>query len=304
MSSPLRKKTEREFCLYYVYGFFLAREPLTLQEKGLEGKNKVFPLSYRNLGALVSQVPLAEYSEQALQKNLQDPGWVTPRAAHHEHILRAALRSGPLMPVRFCTLYRSRARLLRVLRSHYADFCAFLTSVHDREEWEVKIYINAEAGKRLAQETTPALRALEKRICTASTGEGYFLKKRREQLLREEGERSLAVWTDTIYAQLASWAVAGQPARLLDRLVTGKDVDMIFKAAFLVDQANVETFVAELDQLAAKYTPQGFFFEMSGPWPAYHFCPSLDWHEGEETHASSTNSNTGGRDEKEREQRV
>ena len=304
MSSPIRKKTERELCLYYVYGFFLAHKPFTLREKGLEGKNKVFPLSYRNLGALVSQVPVAEYSEQALQQNLQDLGWVTPRAAHHEHILKAALPSGPLMPVRFCTLYRSRARLLSVLRSHYADFCAFLTSVHDREEWEVKIYINTEAGKRLAQEANPALQALEKRISSASTGEGYFLKKRREQLLREEGERSLAVWTDTIYAQLVFWAVAGQPTRLLDRQVTGKNVDMIFKAAFLIDQANAETFVAKLDQLAAEYTPQGFFFEMSGPWPAYHFCPSPDWHEGEETYAPSTNSKTGGRNGKEREQRV
>ncbi len=79
MDNPARRKEGRELSLYYLYGFSLALEPFSLQEKGMEGENNVFPLSYHDLSALVSCVPLAVYSEKALNESLKDLEWLTQK---------------------------------------------------------------------------------------------------------------------------------------------------------------------------------------------------------------------------------
>lgn len=275
MDSPARREEERELSLYYVYCFSLATEPFSLQEKGMEGENNVFPLSYHDLSALVSCVPLAVYSEKALDENLKDLEWLTPRVKRHEQAIKAAMQFGPVIPVRFCTLYKSRARILEVLRNQYEPFRAFLDFVQDKEEWGVKIYMAEEAGEKLVRQASPTLRALDDRISAASTGESYFLRKRREKILREEVEQHIEALTSAIYDQLSSWSVADRRNRLLDRRATGRDEEMIFNAAFLLDKEKVGEFVEWLDRLATEYESRGLFFELSGPWPPYNFCPQV-----------------------------
>ncbi len=275
MDNPARRKEGRELSLYYLYGFSLALEPSSLQEKGMEGENNVFPLSYHDLSALVSCVPLAVYSEKALNESLKDLEWLTPRVKRHEQAIKAAMQFGPVIPVRFCTLYKSRARILEVLRNQYEPFRAFLSFVQDKEEWGVKIYMAEEAGEKLVQKTNPVLRALDDRISAASTGESYFLRKRREQILREEVERSIEALTEELYAQLSSWSVAGRRNCVLDRRATGRAEEMICNAAFLLAKEIVGEFVEGLDRLAVDYKSQGLFFELSGPWPPYNFCPRI-----------------------------
>lgn len=275
MPSPAGRKEERELSLYYLYCFSLAREPLSLAEKGIDGENNVFSLSHRDLNALVSRVPLSIYSEQALNENLQNLEWLSLRVKRHEQLIRAAMQFGPVIPVRFCTLYKSRARILTVLRNHDEHFRAFLDFVRDKEEWGVKIYIADEVGKNLLQKASPALQTLDERISSASAGEKYFLRKKREQLLREEVEQHIEALTSAIYGQLSSWSVADRRNRLLDRRATGRDEEMIFNAAFLLDKEKVGEFVEWLDRLATEYESRGLFFEMSGPWPPYNFCPRI-----------------------------
>lgn len=275
MDSLARRKEERELSLYYIYCFSLATEPFSLQEKGMEGENNVFPLSYHDLSALVSHVPLSIYSEQALNENLQNLEWLSLRVKRHEQLVRAAMQFGPVIPVRFCTLYKSRARILTVLRNHDEHFRAFLDFVRDKEEWGVKIYIADGVGKNLLQKASPALQTLDERVSSASAGEKYFLRKKREQLLREEVEQHIEALTSAIYDQLSSWSVADRRNHALDRLVTGRDEDMIFNAAFLLDKKNVGNVVEWLNRLATEYESRGLFFEMSGPWPPYNFCPCI-----------------------------
>ncbi len=275
MPSPTRRKEERGLYLYYLYGFFRADEPFSLKKTGIDGENPVFLLSDRDLGALLSRVPLADYSEKALHENLENLEWITPRVKRHEQIIKTVMELGPVMPARFCTIYKSRERILGVLRNQYEPFRAFLDFVQDKEEWGVKIYMAEEAGEKLVQKTNPVLRALDDRISAASTGESYFLRKRREKILREEVERGIEALTEEIYVQISSRSVADQRNRLLDRRATGRDEEMVFNAAFLVDKEKVGEFVEGLDRLAAGYESQGLFFELSGPWPPYNFCPQV-----------------------------
>lgn len=265
--------TQTGLYLYYLYCFFLASRPLALRDVGIDGESITFSISDHALGALVSRVPDAEYNEVALQENLEDLEWVTPRARRHEQIIRAAAAYGPVIPVRFCTLYKSRERIQKVLRNHQEKFVAFLHLVEGKEEWGVKVYLDDRAVAPLAQKASPSLHALEKGLRSASVGESYLLKKKRDRLLQEATTRSLDLLAEELYVTIRSWAAAGQRSRLSDRRVTGRQGVMILNAAFLVDQKHAGQFLKRLDRLVASHENRGLSFEKSGPWPPYNFCP-------------------------------
>jgi hypothetical protein len=46
---------------------------------------------------------------------------------------------------------------------------------------------------------------------------------------------------------------------------------MVLNGAYLVAESEFATFRAALEALVAEYSPHGFSFELTGPWPAYSF---------------------------------
>jgi hypothetical protein len=55
--------------------------------------------------------------------------------------------------------------------------------------------------------------------------------------------------------------------------------ELAARLAFLVRRDGFERFRDEAERLAAEYTPLGFRFELTGPWPAYNFATVVE--EGE-----------------------
>src|SRR4051812_49866343 len=58
------------------------------------------------LAAVVSAVPLDEYGEEGLRRNLNDLEWLEEGVRAHESGLEAVLGGGPILPVRGCTIYQ------------------------------------------------------------------------------------------------------------------------------------------------------------------------------------------------------
>jgi hypothetical protein len=46
---------------------------------------------------------------------------------------------------------------------------------------------------------------------------------------------------------------------------------MVLNAAFLVATSEFAVFQQRLSELLTRHQPQGFRFDFTGPWPAYHF---------------------------------
>ena len=57
------------------------------------------------LAVLVSRVPLAEFGEDALRRNLNDLDWLERVAREHETVLEKALAGGTIVPLRICTIF-------------------------------------------------------------------------------------------------------------------------------------------------------------------------------------------------------
>ncbi|MBI2200221.1 MAG: GvpL/GvpF family gas vesicle protein, partial [Candidatus Rokubacteria bacterium] len=50
----------------------------------------------------------------------------------------------------------------------------------------------------------------------------------------------------------------------------------ILNWAFLVPRSRVDDFRARIQRINAEHAPHGLVLDLSGPWPPYSFCPSLE----------------------------
>lgn len=259
----------------YLYCFFKGPSALSPQ-KGID-KNATFVLSYKNLCALVSPVSADEYNEETLNHRIQDLEWLTARVKRHEEIVRYVMELHPVIPIRFGSIYASDKRVQEILSSGYDEFCSHLDFISDKEEWGIKVYAQQGAGRKTAEASSEVISQLDERISSAtSSGQAYLLRKKRENLIREQSIDFLSILSDRIFQQLLSQSIYARRNKLLSKDATGIEGDMILNAAFLLDKLDVEAFKEEVDALAASYESDAFYFQISGPWPCYNFCPDFE----------------------------
>ena len=64
--------------------------------------------------------------------------------------------------------------------------------------------------------------------------------------------------------------------RTLPGDLTGRSEEMLFNAAFLLPRSSQEGWLETINGLRQDVHGKGLLLELSGPWPPYHFCPSLE----------------------------
>lgn len=275
----------------YLYCIFSGREYALPLEKGIDNTNPIFSIKYGDIEALASYVPLNEYDEASLEKNLQHLEWIAPRAQAHERIIESVMRFCTVIPIKFCTIFRDEFKVSEILKQNFEKLKSLLNYLKNKQEWGVKVYVDGskisevnfdESSSRTIETFSRALgesrrrraelKELDEKVSVASEGVAYFLKKKRDDLLKENAEKILRGLTEKIYEKLQSWSVESRMNKLLGRQSTGRNDDMILNVALLVSKSEVEKVKSKIDKLAAGYSSKGFTFELSGPWPPYNFC--------------------------------
>ena len=74
------------------------------------------------LMALVGDVPLDTFGEQALRRNFEDLDWLGAVARAHDAVIGAVAGIGPVVPIRLATVYRDDDRVRRVLEERADEF--------------------------------------------------------------------------------------------------------------------------------------------------------------------------------------
>lgn len=258
----------------YLYCFFQGPSSLP-PEKGIDGEHPTFVLSYRDLGALVSPVPLDEYNEEVLNQRLNDLRWLTPKVKRHEELIRSVRETCPVIPVKFGTLYTRTERVMELLRDRCEELGSFLEFVRDKEEWGVKVYVDEEAYRQRVEGKSDLVREFDQKLSSTTSGAAYFLKKKRDGLVQQEVLRLLDHLSGEIYQQIAPCSVEGRRNKWLSKEATGRKEEMILNAAFLLKRPELELFQRKIDEIAACDESSALFFEVSGPWPPYNFCPAF-----------------------------
>jgi hypothetical protein len=258
---------------WYLYAFLSRGDlpPLT----GIDGCSPLSLIIENGIGALVSPVSLAEFGEEALRRNLEDLTWLEEKVRLHESIVEAALAKGPLLPMKFATIFLDEERIRASLRWNARRVGEALDYLGDKEEWGITGFANPTALRASVLRSDPALHALSSEASTKPPGQAFFLKRKIEEEASAKSLEREETLTNEVFEAIQKAVVdlvAIPPP--FPKAPPGERI--VLKLACLVKREGVEAFLSVVEQGNRSHEEEGFRLATSGPWPPYHFVPRLD----------------------------
>jgi len=231
---------------------------------------ELFAHAYGGLSAVCSWATITEWSGPQAEERMRDLQWLTPKVMRHEAVIEAAMRVSPVLPARLGTLFSSMDALERFLAAHHAAIAGFLTDTEDKQEWAVKgILDRARASEWLASAMTAA------DDTSGAGGAGYLRARRARVTAAREINQWAARTLEPIVEELRSYAAAWYQ-RAPGAQSDPAQPQPILNLAFLVERENLAAFRRCVEGAAREHRAHGLELAMSGPWPPYSFCPTLE----------------------------
>jgi hypothetical protein len=231
---------------------------------GIDGSS-VNAVDVGDLAALVSALDASEYASDVTSERAGDPEWLAPRAVAHDAVVTWASDHGAVVPLPMWVMFSADAGVTSMLTERAALLARGLDAVRGAREYGVRVYGDATALAAAVSTLDPALAALEGQISTASPGQAYLLKRKRDAArktsVRDTAHRVAGEVHDRLSGVARSSALRGGNA----------ESRFVLDAAYLVEDGRYDEFRAVLTELMGRYGDAGFRFEFTGPWPPYHF---------------------------------
>lgn len=187
---------------------------------------------------------------------------LAPRARRHEWVLEQMLEHGAVLPLRFGVLYPSLDPLRQTLNDRRSALEEALRSLYEHSEWGLTV--SAEKGGE------PRPLSL---VHSSSSMEGrdYLVRRRADRLAEEERDGETARVVDRLHETLMGLSA---DARVHPGGPRGTNQGrLVLRASYLVPEAGSGAFrAAAEEQLSAAPPYLRLTGELTGPWPAYHFC--------------------------------
>jgi len=222
-------------------------------------------LAAAGLTAVAEQVPLAEFGEAALHRNLEDLDWLEEKARAHHAVIDAIAQQQPLVPMRLATVYHGEEGVTGLLTERSRDFRALLDRIRGRREWGVKAYAAQSAA--VGDEATGSARKAQP---SAGSGTAYLNRRRQERSAQEEARQAAMTSTADIHDTLAGLAMAFRLHPPQAPQLHGNKQPMLLNAAYLLDDERADEFADVVRSLAADHP--SVRLELTGPWPPYSFA--------------------------------
>ncbi len=118
----------------YLFGLVPSATAVTPAGAGVDGAHPLERLELGDLTAIVSAVSRQEFIGPEAEERLQDLAWVGPRALRHQAVIRDLMDQGPVIPVRFATLFSDAEALRTRVARHQTTLVAFLERTRDQAE--------------------------------------------------------------------------------------------------------------------------------------------------------------------------
>ncbi|MER5545500.1 GvpL/GvpF family gas vesicle protein [Streptomyces sp. NPDC001118] len=204
--------------------------PLQADLKGVGGASPAL-LRHHDLAAVVSTLPAADCSEEALKGRLDDEDWLAATALAHQGVIDALTTVTTPLPLRPGIVFQDDWSVRMMIEAREDEFRRTLDRLEGRVEWGVRLYLQPERA-----EQAPA------------QAEAFALSL--HELLSRHAEDSRLHTPQTP-------ALSPVPGR------------RVFDAAYLVPRAHSEEFVELVDR--TRHEAPGIRVELTGPWAAYSF---------------------------------
>ena len=236
---------------------------------------KVHPVYFQGIYAIVSSVSPDDFSEDNLKKHLADMGWVEKNIRLHEKVIEEVMKDRAVLPFKFGTVFESEANIEKLLKTQNVEFKAVLNLLAGKEEWGLKIYCNTEYFKDALCSGNERIIEKEKEILAAGKGKAFFLKKKKDEIVKDIINEKISEYTKDCFERLKVTAADNKINNILPKEVTEKEEDMVLNAAFLINNKRIKEFENVLAYIRTKYKDLGLVFDCTGPWPPYNFCSAV-----------------------------
>jgi gas vesicle protein GvpL/GvpF len=252
----------------YLYG--IIRDDLRPTVDGLRGVGRA-PIAFVEEGPLAAVV--ADVSKEAVTPREPagvDVAWLEDAVLAHEDVLERCLASGPVVPMRFATTFRTPDDVRGLLVDRRAELEAALERLVHRREWGVKGLLDPVRLAAAARAERPDLVEQELELESRSEGAAYFARKRIDQELAQVGEEIVAACVQAAHDHLAAVAVDARITPTATQ-TQARAMRVRLNAAYLVDDADEEEFRAAVESSGRAHAELGLRYELTGPWPPYNF---------------------------------
>lgn len=270
-----KKSDDTKGSAFYVYcvGEGAALAPLfgDALPDAIEEDSRLEAIEAEGLTAVVSAVPLETYGEDALSNRLTDAAWTATRALRHERVAEHFARQTAVVPLRFGSIYLRREGVAAMLAGRAAQLREVLARLGGREEWGLNVFVERAKLREEVTRVSERLRGLASQADAATPGQAYLLRKKIEGLRDEEARAETRRIAQEVERRLTGASEGAVRLRVL-KDEAAEQGELAARLAFLVAREGFAAFRDAAEQLAAEYTPLGFRFELTGPWPAYNFA--------------------------------
>lgn len=299
----LRAPMQVEGMGWYVYAIL----PWSVQVGVPAGMEEERPLVFIPEGpimAAASPVSLSVFDAEPLRRHMEDARWLMEEVCRHEVVVEALMAGGAVLPMKFCTIFRSPDAVRRMLREHTLGFQEALEFVQEKEEWGVKGFARPGCLRKAVLRRDPELREMAEQLARSAPdrpGCAFFLKRRMDDLAEQRRmEREAELIREAAEALRGSVVqLTSHPPLRGQRVNKGAPVstgglsacgnaqagghtgeEVVLNLACLVLKQGLQTFLAEVQRWNEAAADQGLRLVASGPWPPYNFSPRFGSHAG------------------------
>jgi hypothetical protein len=253
----------------YVYGITSGDAGCVTGLTGVEG-SATYPIVEDGLVAVVSDLRAHRHGWGIGDDGEPDLALLAPRLEEHEKVLEQILQQGSLLPMRFGTLYASRAVVSELMAANGAALRAALTTVDGKVEWGLTVRWDGRRAAALsgfeAGEGDTAVSQM-----AGSPGRAYLGRRDAEKVRAQRmAERRARVSADLHHAidrvAAASVLLPTPPGG------HGDPSEAVLRSSYLVARSDRERFEAVIVEGLAAGADVGLNGELTGPWPPYSFA--------------------------------
>ena len=210
---------------------------------------------------VVSSVPQDAYTEDVLDREMQQIEWIGERALAHEAVTEHFLRADGVLPMQLFTLFMNDARAVDHVSRDRRRIDRILKKVAGKVEWGLRLTLEP-AAEQEADGPPKGLRRI-------ASGAAYLARKRDVRDAARERMKQARADATRRYRRLAAEATAAERRADVDRAVP--DSRVVLDAAFLVPAGRSAAFRAAVRRQTAPLKGTGVATALTGPWPPYNF---------------------------------
>lgn len=268
-------KTATSTKLIYVYGFVPSSEVTEGKLEsfvGFDGEHPIYTLEQQGITAIACKLNDEHYSEETLEKKTEDMKWLHEKALHHHETLKKLNKEYTLLPLHFCTVFKSEENVQEKMSSVNKELSKLFKELVGKEEWTLKIYSDEKQLKPYVEENNKDIKTKSEEIKSLSKGRQYFERKKLERLLQEKISEEKKRLSKEIHEELSALTSKSGIKKNWNQKVTGRQDKMSWNSVYLIKEGDVKRFLDEVGNLGEKYKTYGLQLEATGPWPCYYFA--------------------------------